>query len=97
MTALDWICSASKALTRRIMYGHFCNKGVLAKFRETNYAMNAIIALLADLSVEFVASDTYFLGGRGRQTKPATLGWVRQSAYIQSEMLLAIMKTFLPH
>ncbi len=38
----------------------------------------SIIALLADLSLEFVASDSYYLEGRGRQTKPADPGWVRQ-------------------
>ncbi len=37
-----------------------------------------IIALLADLSVEFVASDSYFLAGQGEQTKPGTQGWVKQ-------------------
>ena len=46
--------------------------------RQSNKA--GIIALLVDLCLEFVASDSYFLEGRGRQSKPAGLGWVRKPA-----------------
>ena len=46
-----------------------------------------IIALLANLGVEFVVSDTFFLAGQGVQTKPGRAGWVKQPSPVMGNIL----------